>query len=96
MVHQRLVACVFYKCCQSSLACPSLERGLCLMKGAISGHSQHFYFQECESDPCCEPGTCRLRSGAECAYGDCCKNCQVRDSNVILGSVLQCLRKGEH
>ncbi|XP_071435262.1 disintegrin and metalloproteinase domain-containing protein 9-like [Pithys albifrons albifrons] len=33
--------------------------------------------KECESDPCCEPGTCRLRSGAECAYGDCCKNCQI-------------------
>ncbi|NXY36336.1 ADAM9 protein, partial [Pomatorhinus ruficollis] len=33
--------------------------------------------KECENDPCCEPGTCRLRSGAECAYGDCCKNCQL-------------------
>ncbi|XP_035201077.1 disintegrin and metalloproteinase domain-containing protein 9 isoform X1 [Oxyura jamaicensis] len=33
--------------------------------------------KECESDPCCEPGTCRLRSGAACAYGDCCKNCQL-------------------
>ncbi|NXX97910.1 ADAM9 protein, partial [Centropus bengalensis] len=33
--------------------------------------------KECESDPCCEPGTCRLRSGAECAYGDCCKNCKL-------------------
>ncbi|XP_064031783.1 disintegrin and metalloproteinase domain-containing protein 9-like isoform X1 [Pogoniulus pusillus] len=33
--------------------------------------------KECESDPCCEPGTCRLRSGAECAYGDCCRNCRL-------------------
>uniref|UniRef100_A0A803XW62 ADAM metallopeptidase domain 9 n=1 Tax=Meleagris gallopavo TaxID=9103 RepID=A0A803XW62_MELGA len=33
--------------------------------------------KECESDPCCEPGTCRLRSTAECAYGDCCKNCRI-------------------
>ncbi|XP_042657406.1 disintegrin and metalloproteinase domain-containing protein 9 isoform X1 [Tyto alba] len=33
--------------------------------------------KECESDPCCEPGACRLRSGAECAYGDCCKNCRL-------------------
>uniref|UniRef100_A0A8B9NZ79 ADAM metallopeptidase domain 9 n=1 Tax=Apteryx owenii TaxID=8824 RepID=A0A8B9NZ79_APTOW len=32
--------------------------------------------KECESDPCCEPGTCRLQSGAECAYGDCCRNCR--------------------
>uniref|UniRef100_A0A663MKC9 ADAM metallopeptidase domain 9 n=1 Tax=Athene cunicularia TaxID=194338 RepID=A0A663MKC9_ATHCN len=33
--------------------------------------------KECERDPCCEPGTCRLRAGADCAYGDCCKNCQL-------------------
>ncbi|XP_054030905.1 disintegrin and metalloproteinase domain-containing protein 9 [Dryobates pubescens] len=33
--------------------------------------------KECESDPCCEPGTCRLRPGAECAYGDCCRNCRL-------------------
>lgn len=66
-----------------------------MAEAAISGHSQRFCFQECESDPCCEPGTCRLRSGAECAYGDCCKNCRVRDSSVLFGSVLQWLRKGE-
>eukprot|EP00076_Gallus_gallus_P033012 XP_024998550.1 disintegrin and metalloproteinase domain-containing protein 9 isoform X1 [Gallus gallus] len=33
--------------------------------------------KECENDPCCEPGTCRLRPTAECAYGDCCKNCRI-------------------
>lgn len=63
--------------------------GLCLVGGAISQRSQHVSFQECESDPCCEPGTCRLRSGAECAYGDCCKNCRVRDPEAVFGSVLQ-------
>ncbi|XP_053125136.1 disintegrin and metalloproteinase domain-containing protein 9 isoform X2 [Hemicordylus capensis] len=31
--------------------------------------------EECKSDPCCEAGTCRLRPGADCAYGDCCHNC---------------------
>ncbi|KAL8173974.1 UNVERIFIED_CONTAM: Disintegrin and metalloproteinase domain-containing protein 9 [Gekko kuhli] len=31
--------------------------------------------EECKSDPCCEAGTCKLRSGADCAYGDCCLNC---------------------
>ncbi|KAA0713744.1 Disintegrin and metalloproteinase domain-containing protein 9 [Triplophysa tibetana] len=31
--------------------------------------------EECMKDPCCEPKTCRLRSGAQCAYGVCCKNC---------------------
>uniref|UniRef100_A0A8D0H267 ADAM metallopeptidase domain 9 n=1 Tax=Sphenodon punctatus TaxID=8508 RepID=A0A8D0H267_SPHPU len=32
--------------------------------------------KECEADPCCEADTCKLQSGAECAYGDCCKNCR--------------------
>nr|XP_021537265.1 disintegrin and metalloproteinase domain-containing protein 9 isoform X2 [Neomonachus schauinslandi] len=31
--------------------------------------------KECESDPCCEGSTCKLKSSAECAYGDCCKDC---------------------
>lgn len=63
--------------------------------GAVAAHSQHFCFQECESDPCCEPGTCRLRYGAQCAYGDCCKNCKVGDSDVIFESVPRWLGKGE-
>lgn len=32
--------------------------------------------EECEKDPCCEAKTCKLRSGAQCAYGVCCKNCR--------------------
>ncbi|XP_067430891.1 disintegrin and metalloproteinase domain-containing protein 9 isoform X2 [Thunnus thynnus] len=32
--------------------------------------------KECEDDPCCEYQTCKLKSGAQCAYGECCKNCQ--------------------
>ncbi|OXB75069.1 UNVERIFIED_CONTAM: hypothetical protein H355_015430 [Colinus virginianus] len=39
--------------------------------------------KECESDPCCEPGTCRLRSRAECAYGDCCKNCRILPGGTV-------------
>ncbi|KAK2508901.1 hypothetical protein MC885_005722, partial [Smutsia gigantea] len=31
--------------------------------------------KECELDPCCEGSTCKLKSFAECAYGDCCKDC---------------------
>lgn len=31
-------------------------------------------------DPCCEGSTCKLKSFAECAYGDCCKDCQARTS----------------
>ncbi|KAM4836735.1 disintegrin and metalloproteinase domain-containing protein 9 [Thomomys bottae] len=32
--------------------------------------------KECELDPCCEAGTCKLKSFAECAYGDCCRDCR--------------------
>jgi len=39
-----------------------------------------FCLQECELDPCCEGSTCKLKSFAECAYGDCCKDCQARTS----------------
>ncbi|OCT90248.1 hypothetical protein XELAEV_18018860mg [Xenopus laevis] len=44
--------------------------------------------KECEKDPCCEPGTCKLRSGAQCAYGTCCQNCGSYDAQcqAIFGS----------
>lgn len=32
--------------------------------------------KECELDPCCEGSTCKLKQSAECAYGDCCKDCR--------------------
>uniref|UniRef100_A0A673GFD0 Disintegrin domain-containing protein n=1 Tax=Sinocyclocheilus rhinocerous TaxID=307959 RepID=A0A673GFD0_9TELE len=35
---------------------------------------------ECEN-PCCDPMTCRLTEGSQCAYGDCCENCQVMTIN---------------
>ncbi|XP_032819085.2 disintegrin and metalloproteinase domain-containing protein 9-like [Petromyzon marinus] len=31
--------------------------------------------EECDNK-CCDARTCRLRSGARCAYGSCCKDCQ--------------------
>lgn len=57
--------------------------------------------QECEEDPCCEYRTCKLKSGAQCAYGECCSNCQVNTASLVthththcacvLGSVTVCL-----
>ncbi|XP_054853711.1 disintegrin and metalloproteinase domain-containing protein 9 isoform X3 [Eublepharis macularius] len=39
--------------------------------------------EECKSDPCCEAGTCKLRSGADCAYGDCCLNCHYLSQGTV-------------
>uniref|UniRef100_A0A8C9UIV0 Uncharacterized protein n=1 Tax=Serinus canaria TaxID=9135 RepID=A0A8C9UIV0_SERCA len=33
--------------------------------------------EECTNE-CCDPESCKLISGATCAHGDCCENCQVR------------------
>ena len=38
----------------------------------------------CESiDPCCEPGLCLLKPGADCSAGECCVNCQFRSSSFL-------------
>lgn len=42
--------------------------------------------KECESDPCCEFGTCRLKSGAECAFGECCRHCQFLPGGTVCRS----------
>ncbi|XP_028659170.1 disintegrin and metalloproteinase domain-containing protein 9-like isoform X1 [Erpetoichthys calabaricus] len=39
--------------------------------------------KECEKDPCCEAGTCKLKKGAQCAYGVCCKNCQFMPGGTV-------------
>ncbi|XP_064421571.1 disintegrin and metalloproteinase domain-containing protein 9 isoform X1 [Latimeria chalumnae] len=43
--------------------------------------------QECEKDPCCEPGTCKLQSWADCAYGSCCKNCRFLVAGTVCRGV---------
>ncbi|KAM9394176.1 disintegrin and metalloproteinase domain-containing protein 9-like [Pholidichthys leucotaenia] len=42
--------------------------------------------KECEDDPCCEYRTCKLKSGAQCAYGECCKNCQFLPGGTVCRS----------
>nr|XP_046202510.1 disintegrin and metalloproteinase domain-containing protein 9 isoform X1 [Oncorhynchus gorbuscha] len=47
--------------------------------------------KECEKDPCCEAKTCKLKGGAQCAYGECCKNCQyLPGGSVCRGSNDEC------
>uniref|UniRef100_A0A8I5Y224 ADAM metallopeptidase domain 9 n=1 Tax=Rattus norvegicus TaxID=10116 RepID=A0A8I5Y224_RAT len=47
--------------------------------------------KECELDPCCEGSTCKLKSFAECAYGDCCKDCQfLPGGSMCRGKTSEC------
>ncbi|NWZ98578.1 ADA28 protein, partial [Nesospiza acunhae] len=38
--------------------------------------------EECTNE-CCDPETCKLSSGAACAHGDCCENCQFKKSGSV-------------
>ncbi|XP_072538624.1 disintegrin and metalloproteinase domain-containing protein 9 isoform X2 [Salminus brasiliensis] len=42
--------------------------------------------EECRNDPCCEPKTCKLRAGAECAFGVCCKHCRFLPGGTVCRS----------
>ncbi|XP_077377994.1 disintegrin and metalloproteinase domain-containing protein 9-like [Festucalex cinctus] len=39
--------------------------------------------KECESDPCCQLKTCKLKPGAECADGECCSNCRFQPGGTV-------------
>lgn len=39
--------------------------------------------KECEEDPCCEYKTCKLKAGAECAYGECCRKCRFLPGGAV-------------
>ncbi|XP_020773843.2 disintegrin and metalloproteinase domain-containing protein 8 [Boleophthalmus pectinirostris] len=38
--------------------------------------------QECKN-PCCDPSTCRLTYGSQCAHGRCCENCQFKPAGTV-------------
>lgn len=40
----------------------------------------------CDADPCCEFQTCRLSPGAQCAFGECCSNCQFSSGGTVCRS----------
>ncbi|XP_016898639.1 disintegrin and metalloproteinase domain-containing protein 9 isoform X2 [Cynoglossus semilaevis] len=42
--------------------------------------------KECEKDPCCEYQTCRLTSGSQCAFGECCHKCQFLPGGTVCRS----------
>uniref|UniRef100_UPI00398F340D disintegrin and metalloproteinase domain-containing protein 9-like isoform X1 n=2 Tax=Pristiophorus japonicus TaxID=55135 RepID=UPI00398F340D len=47
--------------------------------------------KECEKDPCCEASTCKLKYGAHCAFGVCCKKCQfIAAGTVCRASTNEC------
>ncbi|KAI1894280.1 hypothetical protein AGOR_G00114190 [Albula goreensis] len=38
--------------------------------------------EECQN-PCCNATTCRLNAGAECAHGECCQSCQLKQAGSL-------------
>ncbi|XP_024116774.1 disintegrin and metalloproteinase domain-containing protein 9 [Oryzias melastigma] len=42
--------------------------------------------KECEEDQCCEFKTCKLKSWAQCAYGECCYNCRFLPGGTVCRS----------
>ncbi|KAJ8361625.1 hypothetical protein SKAU_G00181500 [Synaphobranchus kaupii] len=38
--------------------------------------------EECRN-PCCNASTCRLSEGAQCAHGECCQNCQLKQAGSL-------------
>ncbi|KAK1794211.1 hypothetical protein P4O66_010727, partial [Electrophorus voltai] len=38
--------------------------------------------EEC-GNPCCNPKTCKLTEGSQCAEGECCENCQIKPAGSL-------------
>ncbi|XP_043109477.1 zinc metalloproteinase-disintegrin-like crotastatin [Puntigrus tetrazona] len=66
---------------------PSSSR---LYSGSVCGNAFLDPEEECDcgtveecKNPCCDPTTCRLTEGSQCAHGECCENCRIKDAESL-------------
>ena len=71
------------------MAAPNLEIGL-YIRNRGCGNNRMDDGEECDcglprwcKNPCCDPNTCRLKSGYQCAYGGCCSHCRLTVKGAI-------------
>ncbi|XP_025978185.1 zinc metalloproteinase-disintegrin-like NaMP isoform X1 [Dromaius novaehollandiae] len=61
---------------------------------AICGNSFVEKGEECDcgtpeecTNACCDPETCKLTAGSQCAHGECCENCQYKKPGAVCRTV---------
>ncbi|KAJ3610637.1 hypothetical protein NHX12_022729 [Muraenolepis orangiensis] len=66
---------------------PSTDR---IVGGPVCGNAFLEPGEECDcgtveecKNPCCNATTCKLNTGAKCAEGECCLNCQLKQTGVV-------------
>ncbi|KAM7385661.1 hypothetical protein PAMP_001733 [Pampus punctatissimus] len=64
---------------------PSTDR---IYGGPVCGNAFVEHGEECDcgtecQNPCCNASTCKLNTGAQCAHGDCCHNCQLKPADHV-------------
>uniref|UniRef100_A0A665UIW3 ADAM metallopeptidase domain 8a n=1 Tax=Echeneis naucrates TaxID=173247 RepID=A0A665UIW3_ECHNA len=66
---------------------PSTDR---IYGGPVCGNAFLEPGEECDcgtaeeyNNPCCNATTCKLNTGAQCAEGECCQNCQLRPTGTV-------------
>ncbi|KAK0149917.1 Disintegrin and metalloproteinase domain-containing protein 8 [Merluccius polli] len=66
---------------------PSTDR---IFGGPVCGNAFVEYGEECDcgtveecKNPCCNATTCKLKADAKCADGECCHNCQLKETGTM-------------